>query len=101
MYTSILIGMPRAQGLADAVRDGEEFRRLANVELALARQVAIDHFENAPRPRAHHHDAGREEPPLGNRVREKDPRLAGLLPQADELLVEVVAGDLIECAEGF
>src|SRR5207237_1243082 len=91
--------LAEAQRDADPVGNGEEFRRLAAIEGAIGRPVAIDDLDDAAGPRAHHHDLARQEHRLGDRVGDEDHGLAGLLPQPQQLLVEVVAGDLVERAE--
>src|SRR5207248_2054936 len=72
---------------------------LPDVEGAIGRQVAIDDLDDAAGPRAHHHDLARQEHRLGDRVGDEDHGLAGLFPQPQQLLVEVVAGNLVERAE--
>src|SRR6185437_4765086 len=93
------VAVSRAQAEPDAMRDLGETRILADLEIAVARQIALDDVDDAAGPRRHHHDAARQEHRLGNRVRDEDHRLAGALPQLEELLVEPVADDLVECAE--
>src|SRR3546814_11105850 len=51
--------------------------------------------------RRHDDDLRRQEDRLRNRVGDEDDGLAGALPEAQKLLVEVVAGDLVEGAEGL
>src|SRR6185369_17027894 len=92
--TGSLIAVAGAQRHAHLVGDGGELGRLAHVELARGRQPVVDHLEDAPRARTHHHDAVGQEHRLGDRVRHEDHRLAGALPQPQQLLVESVAGDL-------
>src|SRR6185295_14410231 len=96
---SMVMRLAGAQRDADPVGDGEELRRLADIEGAVGRQVAIDDLDDAAGPRAHHHDLARQEHGLGDRVGDEDHCLAGLLPQPQQLLVEVVAGDLVERAK--
>ena len=79
----------------------EELGRLADVERAVARKVAVDDVLDAAGPRRHHHDARREEHRLGDRVGDEHHRLAGQIPQPQQLLVELVADDLVERAEGL
>src|SRR5215469_8777994 len=57
---SVFIGMPGAQGLPDPMGDGEELGRVADIEAAPARQVALDHLHDAPGPRAHDDDLAGE-----------------------------------------
>ncbi len=45
---SILIAMPRPEAFADAMGDLQEFRRFADVECAVARQIAVDHIGDTP-----------------------------------------------------
>src|SRR5690606_17336904 len=47
----------------------------------------------------HDHDAVRQQQRLLDRVRHEQDRLAGLLPDADELDLHLVAGDRVERAE--
>ena len=54
-----------------------------------------------PGPRAHDHDAARQEDRLGDGMGDEDDRLARLLPEPDQMLVQMVAGDLVEGAEGL
>src|SRR3546814_9707422 len=96
---SVVIAFPCAQPLAHPVGDAHELGALADVEGAVARQLAVDDVDDAPRPRRHDDDARRQEHRLGNRVGNEDDRLAGALPEPQELLVQVVAGDLVERPE--
>src|SRR4051812_46709669 len=83
-----VIGMPRAQAGANAMCDLEEFRRLADLQGTLARKIAVDDIDDAAGPRRHHHDPGRQEHRLGNRVGDEQHGLGGLVPQLQQLLVE-------------
>ena len=44
--------------------------------------VAVDHVDDAPGPRRHHHDPGREEHRLGDRVGDEDARSFSVSPRA-------------------
>src|SRR5262252_9396555 len=57
----LVIGVSGAQAHAHALGDLEEFRRLANFERAVAREVARNDVDDAARPRRHYHDPGRQE----------------------------------------
>ena len=82
-----------------AVRDVEELGCLADVESAVGGQVAIDDVDDASGPGRHDDDAARQERRLGDRMGDEDDRLLGLLPEPEELFVEMVAGDLVQGAE--
>src|SRR6266436_4972307 len=56
---------------------------------------------DAARAGAHHHDLGRKKHRLRNRMGDEDHRLARLLPEPDQMLVQMVAGDLVQGAEGL
>src|SRR3546814_5583233 len=60
------------------------FRRLADVEPAVARQVAVDHVDDATRPRAHDDDLGRQEHRFGDRVGDEQQGLAGAPPPVEQ-----------------
>src|SRR6202041_3006798 len=64
--TLLVIGMPRTQPGAHALRNADEFRRLANFKRAVAREVATDDVDAPPRTRRQHDDLRREEHRLGN-----------------------------------
>src|SRR5688572_30722360 len=96
---SILIAVPRPQPLPDAMRDLQEFRRLPNVERALLRKRRDDDVGHAAGPRRHHHDLGREIDRLGDGVRDEADRLTRALPELEELLVQMIADDLVESPE--
>ena len=66
-----------------------------------ARSGSVDSITSVtrPGPRRHHDDAGREIDRLGDRVRDEADRLVGARPELQQLLVEVVAHDLVERAE--
>ena len=74
---------------------------LAQVELAVGRQGAVDHLQDAAGPRRHDDDPGAEIDGLGDRVGDEDDGLAGAAPEPVELVVEMIAGDLVEGAEGL
>ena len=93
--------MPLAQAVTHPVRDLQELRRLADLEGSVARKAAVDHVIDAPGARRHHHHTGREEDGLGDRMGDEDDGLAGLVPEPQQLLVELVAHDLVERAEGL
>src|ERR1700733_8797861 len=97
--TSIDIGMPLAQATAHAMRNLDEFGRLADLEGALAREVAVYDVVDAPGTRRHDDDLGGQEHRLGDRVRDEHHRLARLVPELQQLLVEPVAHDFVERAE--
>ena len=80
---SVVIGMPGPQALADAVGDGEELGRLADVERCgrAARSQSITSLD-AARARRHHHDPRGQEHRLGDRVRDEHHRLARCGPRA-------------------
>src|SRR4051794_39240510 len=65
---SFLVGMAGAEAFADAVGDGEELRRLADIERTLGRKRRLDDVGDASRARRHHHNFGREVHRLGDRV---------------------------------
>ena len=77
----------------------EEPGVLARLAAAGLRQVDVDRRGDPARPRGHHDDARREEHRLGDRVRHEDDRRARLLPDAQELHVDPLAGHLVEGAE--
>src|SRR5580698_11359648 len=95
----LVIGMTRAQARAHALRDLEEFRRLANFQRTVAREIATDNVDDPSRPRRHDDDLGRQEHRLGDGVGDEHDRFAGLIPQSKQLLVEMIAHDLVESAE--
>src|ERR687897_2784056 len=102
LSASVVIGMAGPEALADPVRDLQEVRRLADLEPALAPERArVDDVDDAARPRRHHDDLRGQEHRLGDRMRDEQHRLGGLVPQAQQLLVEVVAHDLVEGPEGL
>src|SRR5262245_14071054 len=71
---SVVIAMPRAQGLAHSVGDSEERRRLSHVEAATGGKVAVHNFKDAPGTRTHHHDPAGQEHRLGDGVRDEHDR---------------------------
>src|SRR5574337_916166 len=91
-----VIAVPGAQRLAHPVRHRGERGAVAQVERAPARgqRPVVDQIDDAPGPRAHHDDAVRQEHRLADRVGDEDHRLAGALPQPQQLLVQVVAREL-------
>ena len=56
---------------------------------------------DASRPRRHQHDAPGEECRLVDRVRHEHHRAAEFLPQRQQVLLQLVAGELVECRERF
>ena len=86
---------PRARGAAIARNSGVS--RMC--ERALLRQRRFDHVGDPARPRRHHDDARRQIDRLGDRMGDEADRLVGARPQFQQLLVEVVAHDLVERAE--
>src|SRR5438045_8036435 len=65
---SLVIGMAGPQALPDPVGDLQKFRRLPDVERTVAREIAGNDVENFSRTRRHHHDPGRQEHGLRDRV---------------------------------
>ncbi|MNT08705.1 hypothetical protein D3C72_1434550 [compost metagenome] len=76
-------------------------RFLGGARVARARQVDADVLDDAPRPLGHHEHAVREKDGLRDAVGDEDHRLAHLLPQAQQLDVELVARERVERAEGL
>ena len=62
-------------------------------------KIVLDHVDDAPRPRRHDDDPGRQEHRFRDRVGDEHHRLARSGPRFEKLLVELVAHDLIERAE--
>src|SRR5258708_13566568 len=91
----IVIAMSGLEAGAHSMGDCGELRGFPDVKRALGRQVAVDHVDDAAGPRAHHHDARRQKHGFGDRVRDEDHRLAGALPPSYQLLVQMVADDLV------
>src|SRR5687767_9655639 len=55
---SNVIGVTRAQTVADTMGDTQEFLGVTKIERAVRRKVAIDDVDDAAGPRRHHNDAG-------------------------------------------
>ena len=90
---------PRASDSRSLRHELEEARVLARLGRPRLRQVDLDDLRDPAGPRRHHDDARREEHRLGDRVRDEDDRRAGLLPDAEQLHVQALAGHLVERAE--
>ena len=69
--------------------------------MALVGQRRRDHLQDAPGPRRHHDDARRQVRGLGDRVGDEDDGALLAPPELLQLLVEAVARDLVERAEGL
>src|SRR5271155_1240181 len=95
----LVIGMTRTQPGAHPLRDLDEFRRLAKLQCAVARKIAGDDIDDPPRARRHHDDLGRQEYRFGNRMGHEHDRFLGLVPQPEQLLIEMIAHDFVERAE--
>src|SRR3990167_1741474 len=98
---SVVVAMPTGQALAHLVRQRHELGRVAQTQVAMIGQRGSDDLQDAPGARAHHHDAGAEVHRLGDRVGDEHHRAPLALPQLLQLVVEAVAGDLVERAEGL
>src|ERR1700737_4775556 len=55
-----VIRMPRAKAHTNTLGDTDEFRRLAELQCTLAREIALDNVDDAARPGRHHDDPGRD-----------------------------------------
>src|SRR6185369_1147925 len=75
-----VIRMAGLQAFAHAMRQSHGGGGFPRLEIAIGRQRAVDHFDDAPRARAHHHDAGREQHRFVDRMGHEDHGLAGLAP---------------------
>src|SRR5437016_1923124 len=73
---SLVIGMPGAQTGANPMGDLDEFRRIANLQRAVFREIAGDHVDDAAGTRRHDHDLGRQKHRLGDRVGDEHHGLA-------------------------
>src|SRR5450432_1499416 len=87
--------------LAQLVRDGDELGRIAHAEVTLVGQGRRDLLQDPPRSRRHHDDPRRQIRGLGDRVGDEDDRALLAPPELLQLLVEAVARDLVERAEGL
>src|SRR6516162_2159122 len=96
-----VIGMSGAKAHANPLGDLDELRGLANLERTLARETAFDDIDDAAGPLRHDDDPGGQEYCLGNGMGDEDHRLSRLVPQPQQLLIKVIANDLIERPEGL
>jgi hypothetical protein len=72
-------------------------RRAAARLREIDRQISGD----PARPRAHHRDAGRQIDRLENTVRDKEDGRPVPFPEAQQIVVELEPGDLVERGERF
>ena len=79
--------------------DFEKRFRFTNIQCAIRPEITVDDFMNAARARAHHDDLGRKKNGFRDRVGYKDDSLLRCGPELEKLFVEVIANDLIQCAE--
>ena len=93
--------MLRAQRVVQHARLAGEARIAAQRGRALARQVDRVIEGDAPRARRQHDGALGEEHRLGDRVRDEQHRRAAVGPQRAQLVVELLARDLVERGEGL
>src|SRR5215218_3241086 len=93
---SDVIGMPRPQSLPHTMRDRQKLRGFASIERAAARQITVNHVNDAPRTRRHDNDAGGKKHGFGDGVGDEDHRLLGLVPELEKLEIQTVADDFIE-----
>ena len=75
--------------------------RGAQRTLARLRQIDGKIGNNAPRPRRHDGDAGRQVNRLEDAVRDKDDGRAAAFPKPQQIVVQRHPGNLVECGEGF
>src|SRR3954467_8854914 len=54
--TASVITVTRPQSHPHAVRNLQKLRRLAGIQIAVGRQIAVDHLQDAARTRRHHDD---------------------------------------------
>src|ERR1700716_4238083 len=73
----LIIRVPRPQPNAHALRDLQKFRRLADLQGAVARKVAVDDIDDPARPRRHHHDPAPQKHRFGNRMGNEQDGLGG------------------------
>ena len=81
------------------MRQRNELGAVAQAQVALIGQGGVNHLHDAPRAWRHHHNAGRQIHRLGNGVGHKHHGAAFALPKLLQLLIEPVAGDLVERAK--
>src|SRR4051812_12587042 len=72
----LVIGMSRTQAGTDALGNPEKFRRLADLQRAVARKIAIDDIDDAAGPRRHHHDPARQEHRFRDRMGDEQHRFS-------------------------
>src|SRR6201987_846926 len=93
--------MSCAQTSAYTLGEFQESRRLPDLQRAIGWEIAIDDVDDAARPRRHHDDPAREEHRFGNRMGDEQDGLSHRPPELQELLIEMVADDLVEGTERF
>ena len=100
-------GAHATPALADAAANASEacrhsarvFRRRAEALVARIGCVDAQFGEHAAWSRRHHHDALRQVDRLEHRVRNEDDGLAECVPERQQIVVELEAGDLVERRE--
>src|SRR5690242_1224896 len=99
--SAVVIAVAGTKAGAHAMGDRGKLGGFSNVERAIGRKIGVDQVDDATGARAHHDDARGQEHRFGNRMRDEHHGLAGSLPEPQELLVQVVADDLVQRAEGL